>query len=106
MEFRRVLFRSAGFLRGARHTGTEAGAHTACASGLLCGCAGHLCLHAGCGPHASSTGLAVRMDGMSAAQPFANAEPRDHTLDACFLGPYGENDTLLEKLLEIGRAHV
>ena len=32
---------------------------------------------------------------------------RDHTLDACFLGPYGENDTLLEKLLvEFLRDHV
>ena len=44
---------------------------------------------------------------MSAAQPFDHAEPRDHTLDACFLGPYGENDTLLEKLLvEFLRDHV
>ncbi len=33
--------------------------------------------------------------------------PRDHTLDACFLGPYGENDTLLEKLMvEFLRDHV
>ncbi|RDJ00474.1 pyridoxal-dependent decarboxylase [Dyella solisilvae] len=33
--------------------------------------------------------------------------PHDHTLDACFLGPYGENDTLLEKLLvEFQRDHV
>jgi glutamate/tyrosine decarboxylase-like PLP-dependent enzyme len=32
---------------------------------------------------------------------------RDHTLDACFLGPYGENDTLLEKLMvEFLRDHV
>ncbi|HET8899720.1 MAG TPA: pyridoxal-dependent decarboxylase [Rhodanobacteraceae bacterium] len=31
----------------------------------------------------------------------------DHTLDACFLGPYGENDSLLEKLLvEFLRDHV
>ncbi|MFC4527158.1 pyridoxal phosphate-dependent decarboxylase family protein [Dyella halodurans] len=31
----------------------------------------------------------------------------DHALDACFLGPYGENDTLLEKLLvEFLRDHV
>src|SRR5574337_272747 len=37
--------------------------------------------------------------GMSPAHPFPTAEPRDHTLDACFLGPYGENDGLLEKLL-------
>lgn len=30
-----------------------------------------------------------------------------HTLDACFLGPYGENDTLLEKLVvEFLRDHV
>ncbi|AGG89959.1 MULTISPECIES: pyridoxal phosphate-dependent decarboxylase family protein [Rhodanobacter] len=44
---------------------------------------------------------------MSAAQPFDHVEPRDHTLDACFLGPYGENDTLLEKLLvEFLRDHV
>lgn len=32
---------------------------------------------------------------------------REHMLDACFLGPYGENDTLLEKLLvEFLRDHV
>ncbi|CAM5637465.1 pyridoxal phosphate-dependent decarboxylase family protein [Rhodanobacter lindaniclasticus] len=44
---------------------------------------------------------------MSAAQPFPAPEPRDHTLDACFLGPYGENDALLEKLLvEFLRDHV
>ena len=44
---------------------------------------------------------------MSAAQPFDHTEPRDHTLDACFLGPYGENDTLLEKMLvEFLRDHV
>lgn len=31
----------------------------------------------------------------------------DHALDACFLGPYGENDTLLEKLMvEFLRDHV
>ena len=35
------------------------------------------------------------------------AGERDHALDACFLGPYGENDTLLEKLLlEFLRDHV
>ncbi|WP_447736193.1 pyridoxal phosphate-dependent decarboxylase family protein [Rhodanobacter soli] len=44
---------------------------------------------------------------MSAAQPFNNGEPRDHTLDACFLGPYGENDALLEKMMvEFLRDHV
>ncbi|KRE86625.1 pyridoxal-dependent decarboxylase [Rhodanobacter sp. Soil772] len=44
---------------------------------------------------------------MNAARPFPAEEPRDHTLDACFLGPYGENDTLLEKLLvEFLRDHV
>ena len=44
---------------------------------------------------------------MSAAQPFPKEEARDHALDACFLGPYGENDTLLEKLLvEFLRDHV
>lgn len=44
---------------------------------------------------------------MSAAQPFSAAEPRDHAMDACFLGPYGENDTLLEKLVvEFLRDHV
>ncbi|MGN6513599.1 MAG: pyridoxal phosphate-dependent decarboxylase family protein [Lysobacteraceae bacterium] len=33
--------------------------------------------------------------------------PRDPALDACFLGPYGENDTLLEKLVvEFLRDHV
>ena len=41
------------------------------------------------------------------AQPFNHGEPRDHTLDACFLGPYGENDALLEKMLvEFLRDHV
>jgi len=31
----------------------------------------------------------------------------DHVLDACFLGPYGENDTLLEKMMvEFLRDHV
>jgi len=44
---------------------------------------------------------------MSAARPFPAEEARDHALDACFLGPYGENDTLLEKLLvEFLRDHV
>jgi glutamate/tyrosine decarboxylase-like PLP-dependent enzyme len=47
------------------------------------------------------------MAGMSAAQPFHPDATRDHTLDACFLGPYGENDALLEKLLvEFLRDHV
>ncbi len=33
--------------------------------------------------------------------------PRQHTLDACFLGPYAQNDTLLEKLVvEFLRDHV
>ncbi len=33
--------------------------------------------------------------------------PRDHALDACFLGPYGENDALLERMLvEFLRDHV
>lgn len=44
---------------------------------------------------------------MSAALPLPSQEPRDHTLDACFLGPYGENDQLLEKLMvEFLRDHV
>ncbi len=44
---------------------------------------------------------------MNAARPFPAGEARDHALDACFLGPYGENDTLLEKLLvEFLRDHV
>jgi glutamate/tyrosine decarboxylase-like PLP-dependent enzyme len=44
---------------------------------------------------------------MSAAVPLPAALPRDHTLDACFLGPYGENDALLEKLMvEFLRDHV
>ena len=39
--------------------------------------------------------------------PPGAAPPRDHALDACFLGPYGENDTLLEKLVvEFLRDHV
>lgn len=44
---------------------------------------------------------------MTPAHPFSTDEPRDHTLDACFLGPYGENDALLEKLVvEFLRDHV
>jgi glutamate/tyrosine decarboxylase-like PLP-dependent enzyme len=46
---------------------------------------------------------------MNAARPLLlpAPAPRDHTLDACFLGPYGENDTLLEKLMvEFLRDHV
>src|SRR5690349_15231023 len=44
---------------------------------------------------------------MNAAFDLAPEAPRDHTLDACFLGPYGENDTLLEKMLvEFLRDHV
>ncbi|HET7561049.1 MAG TPA: pyridoxal-dependent decarboxylase [Rhodanobacteraceae bacterium] len=44
---------------------------------------------------------------MSPALPFSPNEPRDHVLDACFLGPYGENDALLEKLVvEFLRDHV
>jgi len=44
---------------------------------------------------------------MSAALPLPSPEMRDHALDACFLGPYGENDTLLEKLMvEFLRDHV
>ena len=44
---------------------------------------------------------------MNAATPLSILPPRDHVLDACFLGPYGENDALLEKLLvEFLRDHV
>lgn len=44
---------------------------------------------------------------MNAASPQSIASPRDHALDACFLGPYGENDGLLEKLVvEFLRDHV
>ena len=44
---------------------------------------------------------------MMAALPLPAHGTRDHTLDACFLGPYGENDALLEKLLvEFLRDHV
>lgn len=39
--------------------------------------------------------------------PFPADDARDHALDACFLGPYGENDGLLEKLVvEFLRDHV
>ncbi len=42
---------------------------------------------------------------MQSATPFSAAQPR--VPDACFLGPYGENDTLLEKLVvEFLRDHV
>jgi glutamate/tyrosine decarboxylase-like PLP-dependent enzyme len=44
---------------------------------------------------------------MSAAHPMPEPVPHDYVVDACFLGPYGENDTLLEKLLvEFLRDHV
>jgi len=44
---------------------------------------------------------------VSPSYPMPTPSPRDHALDACFLGPYGENDTLLEKLLvEFLRDHV
>ena len=42
---------------------------------------------------------------MQSATPSPAAQPR--VPDACFLGPYGENDTLLEKLVvEFLRDHV
>ena len=46
--------------------------------------------------------------GMTARTNDKVAAPIDrHALDACFLGPYGENDTLLEKLVvEFMRDHV
>jgi glutamate/tyrosine decarboxylase-like PLP-dependent enzyme len=44
---------------------------------------------------------------MNTALPLPLPVPRDHALDACFLGPYGENDSLLEKLMvEFLRDHV
>jgi glutamate/tyrosine decarboxylase-like PLP-dependent enzyme len=44
---------------------------------------------------------------MNAASIEIDSLPRDHALDACFLGPYGENDGLLEKLMvEFLRDHV
>ena len=44
---------------------------------------------------------------MNAASLDLDSLPRDHALDACFLGPYGENDSLLEKLMvEFLRDHV
>lgn len=44
---------------------------------------------------------------MNAASLDIDSLPRDHALDACFLGPYGENDSLLEKLMvEFLRDHV
>jgi glutamate/tyrosine decarboxylase-like PLP-dependent enzyme len=44
---------------------------------------------------------------MSAANPMQPAIARDRLIDACFLGPYGENDTLLEMLVvEFLRDHV
>ena len=56
---------------------------------------------------ASAVAPPARPKGMSAALPLPSPEMRDHALDACFLGPYGENDTLLEKLMvEFLRDHV
>ena len=44
---------------------------------------------------------------MSAVALIPAMGDRDYALDACFLGPYGENDTLLEKLMvEFLRDHV
>ena len=41
------------------------------------------------------------------AEPTAPPFQHDHVLDACFLGPYGENDALLERILvEFLRDHV
>src|SRR5690348_11032377 len=94
-------------LRCAGHAGDEARACAARPNDLLRGCIGHLYLDARRRAHAPPAGLAARMAGMSAAQPFNHDVSRDHTLDACFLGPYGENDTLLEKMLvEFLRDHV
>src|SRR6476619_4607993 len=42
-----------------------------------------------------------------APPPAVDAGDGQHMLDACFLGPYGENDGLLEKLVvEFLRDHV
>jgi glutamate/tyrosine decarboxylase-like PLP-dependent enzyme len=44
---------------------------------------------------------------MNAPIPLPPAASRDHAIDACFLGPYGENDDLLERLMvEFLRDHV
>ena len=57
-------------------------------------------------PMPQSLRAASPIAAMNLVSASAN-EPRDHMLDACFLGPYGENDSLLEKLLvEFLRDHV
>ncbi|GAB6196424.1 pyridoxal phosphate-dependent decarboxylase family protein [Lysobacter xanthus] len=49
--------------------------------------------------------MSALIDDLPPEDPRIEAERR--TLDACFLGPYGENDTLLEKLVvEFLRDHV
>lgn len=49
--------------------------------------------------------MSALIDDLPQEEPRLEAERR--TLDACFLGPYGENDTLLEKLVvEFLRDHV
>jgi len=44
---------------------------------------------------------------MTVSAPTSEPASVDHAIDACFLGPYGENDTLLERLVvEFLRDHV
>lgn len=57
--------------------------------------------------HTTPSDTAMAGTRVSAAQPFTSQSSRDYALDACFLGPYGENDSLLERLLvEFLRDHV
>lgn len=50
---------------------------------------------------------ATRLSTATARRPDTDTCTGRHTLDACFLGPYGENDALLEKLVvEFLRDHV
>ena len=51
--------------------------------------------------------LAIAREAIAEAPPAASGELDRSALDACFLGPYGENDSLLEKLVvEFLRDHV
>lgn len=58
-------------------------------------------------PAAHAVASCRHVDATVSAHDAPPPEPRDHVLDACFLGPYGENNALLEKILvEFLRDHV
>src|SRR5690606_20780562 len=87
---------AAGGVRGAGQPGAEARAQPAFAGPLLRRGAGDLRLHVLRGPRPPSTG-----------HPAGAGVVTSPSIHPCFLGPYGENDALLEKLVvEFLRDHV